>query len=163
MTLHNGRVDLGLILSLLGSLMSLPLNKRYHVGLGLCFAVLTGIHTWQHRRHLSHYLQKERPTMGFTSLYKRFLDPANKAAYLLQHVQVLHYIPGRVRLYSRHLVNNPEVARQVFTHLKDMPEIKDFSVNPATGSVLIQYSPEGVFKNPLLRELEQLVAKQKGR
>jgi hypothetical protein len=162
MTYSNGRIDLGLALSLLSSLLSLPFNKRYHIWLGVCFSVLALIHTWQHRKQASYYLQKERQHMNFLSQLKTLTLPAKKA-YLMQHVEVLHYIPGRVRLFSQQLVNNTAAASDLTSYLSAIPEIKQFSVNAATGSVLIQYWPADVANTPLLQELEQLVAKRYGR
>jgi hypothetical protein len=101
--------------------------------------------------------------MDLSSLYTNFFNSSAKIKLFLQQTQVLHYIPGRIRLYSQHLLNNPEIARQVSEHLKTIPEIKQFAVNAATGSLLIHYSPEDVLRNPLLRDMEQLVAKQYGR
>jgi hypothetical protein len=93
------------------------------------------------------------------SRYKQHADSA-KRAYFFHQVQVLHYIPGRVRLYSRHLVHNPELADAVSDYLQAIPEIRSFTVNPATGSVLIQYSPEDISGNPFLREVDEFVRKQ---
>ncbi|HWR07959.1 HMA2 domain-containing protein [Sporomusa sp.] len=101
--------------------------------------------------------------MDLSSLYTNFFNSSAKIKLFLQQTQVLHYIPGRIRLYSQHLLNNPEIARQVSEHLETIPEIKQFAVNVATGSLLIHYSPEDVLRNPLLRDMEQLVAKQYGR
>lgn len=162
--LYRRRVDIGLILSLASTLFSLPLNKRYHAALGVCFTLLAIFHTWQHRRLLVPYLQKERQAMGLMNWPpNKQSEISNKMAYFLQHVQVLHYIPGRVRLFSRLLVNNAAVAAQVSSQLETIGEISSFSINPATGSVLIQYLPEKVAQNPLLMELEQFAAKQMGR
>lgn len=162
MSLNNGRIDLGLALTLISSLISLPFNKRYHVWLGVGFGLLTLAHTWQHRRQVSCHLQKERQNMSLLSRYAQLKNSAKKT-YLLQQVQVLHYIPGRVRLYSRHLVNNAEIAAEIHRQLEAIPEIKNHSVNTTTGSVLIEYSPADVAGNPLLQELDQLAAKQYGR
>lgn len=160
--LRYGRVNLGLVVSLAGSLLSLPLNRRMHLWLGAGFTVLAAVHTWQHRRQFAHYLHKERQEMDISPLYN-FLHSSTKVKLFLQKTQVLHYMPGRVRLSSQHLLNNPEAVREVTEHLKTIPEIKQFTVNAATGSVLIQYSPEDVSRNPFLRDVEQLVAKQYGR
>ncbi|SMC86478.1 hypothetical protein SAMN04488500_11116 [Sporomusa malonica] len=101
--------------------------------------------------------------MDISSLYTKFSNSSAKVNLFLQKTQVLHYMPGRVRLSSQHLLNNPEIARQVSEHLETIPEIKQFTVNAATGSLLIHYSPEDVSRNPFLRDVEQLVAKQYGR
>ena len=91
------------------------------------------------------------------------INPSTKVKFFLQQTQVLHYMPGRVRLFSQHLLNNQEVARQVSEYLATIPEIKDFTVNAATGSLLIHYSSEDISQNPLLRDVEKIVAKQYGR
>lgn len=160
MSLCHGRINLGLIVSLLGSILTLPLNKRLHLWLGIGFVLLATIHTWQHRRQFTHYLHKERQDMDLASLV---INPSTKVKLFLQQTQVLHYMPGRVRLFSQHLLNNQEAARQVSEHLEAIPEIKDFTVNAATGSLLIHYSPEDISQNPLLRDVEKIVAKQYGR
>ncbi|TWH46166.1 HMA2 domain-containing protein [Sporomusa sp. KB1] len=100
--------------------------------------------------------------MGLSSLFESLMDSSKKKLFL-QQIQVLHYMPGRVRLQSQYVINNPEIVRQVSLHLKTMPEIKQFTINSATGSILIQYSPEDVSRNPFLRDIEQLVVKQYGR
>ena len=160
MSLCHGRINLGLVMSLLGSILTLPLNKRLHLWLGIGFVLLATIHTWQHRRQFTHYIHKERPEMDLSSLV---INPSTKVKFFLQQTQVLHYMPGRVRLFSQHLLNNQEVSRQVSEYLATIPEIKDFTVNAATGSLLIHYSSEDISQNPLLRDVEKIVAKQYGR
>lgn len=100
--------------------------------------------------------------MGLLSLYDWVADSAQRTLFL-QQIQVLHYMPGRVRLYVKQVNNKPEIAAQVRAYLEKMPEIKEFSINTATGSILIHYSPEGVLQNPFLRDLEERVARQYGR
>lgn len=160
MVLQNGRVDLGLILSLLGSLASLGFNKRYHVWLGIAFTLLSAVHTWQHRRRLSHYLHKEREHMKLSSLYTNLISSSSQTAAFLKQVQVMHYMPGRVRLFSRHLLHNAEIGAKVSQYLTSIQELDRFEINLATGSLLLEYSPANVASSVLLQDLEQLVAKQ---
>jgi len=89
-----------------------------------------------------------------------FVKQKSAISFLSQHVEVLHYVPGRVRLFSHQLINNPDNVQQVKKYLDSISEIHAFSVNPGTGSVLIQYSPVDVAGNPLLTEVEKLVARQ---
>ncbi|MGL5511836.1 MAG: HMA2 domain-containing protein [Sporomusa sp.] len=96
--------------------------------------------------------------MDLSSLYS-----STKMNLLLKQTRVVHYMPGRVRLYSQYLLNNQNIACKIKEHLATIPEIIDFAINTATGSLLIQYSPESVSHNPLLRDIEQWVAKQYGR
>jgi len=101
--------------------------------------------------------------MDLSSLYTSFFSSSTKINLFLQQTQVLHYRPGRVRLYSRHLLNNQDIACKIEEHLAAIPEIIDFAINTATGSLLIRYSPENVSRNPLLRDIERQVAKKYGR
>lgn len=159
----NGRVNLGLVLSLLGSLFSLPLSKRLHLWLGIVFTLLAAIHTWQHRRQFTHYLYRERDATDVSFLHTSPFSSPTKMNLLLQQTQILHYLQGRVRLYSQHLVNNQNLACKIGDYLATIPEIIQFTVNTATGSLLIQYSPENVSRSPLLRGIEQQAVKQYGR
>lgn len=89
------------------------------------------------------------------------LDSAKKKQFFRQ-LQVLHVTPGRVRLYSPHIINKPELVRQINLHLATIPEINQFTINAATGSILIHYSPAAVIQNPFLRDIEQIVVKNMG-
>lgn len=101
--------------------------------------------------------------MDLSSLCTSFFNSSTKMNLFLKQTQVLHYRPGRVRLYSQHLLNNQGIACKIKEHLETIPEIIDFTINTATGSLLIQYSPESVSHNPLLRDIERQIAKQYGR
>ncbi|WP_304542711.1 HMA2 domain-containing protein [Desulforamulus aquiferis] len=79
---------------------------------------------------------------------------------MLQHVagvQVLHYIPGRVRIYFRQIYNSPAKAEELRNYLGGFKEIRSFTVNHQTGTVLIEYSPEAVAGNKFLQEIEKLI------
>jgi hypothetical protein len=157
----NSKTNLGLVISVVGSLLALPLNKKYHVAFGIMLTVWSGIHSWQHRKSLTNHISKEVGGMrGFFTGCTNFFNQKTALSFLSQHVEVLHYVPGRVRLYSSQLVNNPINVQQVTAYLDSVSEIHTFSVNPGTGSVLIQYSPDDMAKHPLLTEVEKLVARQ---
>ena len=102
------KVNVSMLVSLTTSLILLPLNKRYHIWLGGFFVLLAAIHTWQHRRQLSSQLTMERPVKYLESLQS--LLPPYRCARHLKHLQVQHYIPGRVRLYSHKLLQNQDLA-----------------------------------------------------
>lgn len=73
-------------------------------------------------------------------------------------LRVLHFVSGRIRLQVRSMVGQPEKMDHIVQQLKQIPELTEVTVNPATGSILLQYVPEAVAKNPLLKELESLAA-----
>lgn len=155
------KTNLGLVISLAGSLLTLPLNKKYHIAFGILLTVWSGIHSWQHRKGLTNNIAKEVDGMrGLFTGCANFFNQKTASSFLSQHVEVLHYVPGRVRLYSNQLLNNPGNVQQVKNYLDSVSEIHMFSVNPETGSVLIQYSPNDVAENPFLIEMEKLVARQ---
>jgi Heavy metal associated domain 2 len=53
--------------------------------------------------------------------------------------QVVHAIPGRVRVKIARLKENPALAREVQEHLSAVQGIQQVEVNPVTGSVLVLY------------------------
>lgn len=164
MQIRHSFTSLGLAISLVGSLLTIPLNKKYHVAFGILLTAWTGVHSWQNRNRLvKHLLGEVSQIGGIFAGCANFLNQKTAISFLSEHVQVLHYIPGRARLYSHQLLNNVSNVQQVTKYLNSVKEIDTFSINPGTGSILIQYSPKAVASHPLLKEVENLVAKQCGR
>ena len=60
----------------------------------------------------------------------------------IRSTDVASYVPGRVRLYSKQLVNNASLEKQVHERLNALVEIERVDTNIATGSILITYEPE---------------------
>lgn len=77
----------------------------------------------------------------------------------MRQVTVSSYIPGRIRLYSRRLIGNAELSRQVYTYISNYHEIDSVDVNVVTGSVLIKYQPTLLRTNHDLAKMEQYVAR----
>ena len=80
--------------------------------------------------------------------------PASALELFLRSTEVASYMPGRVRLYSRQLVNNAALEAQVQAHLGALAEIEHVDTNIATGSILITYDPERLRANAELRRVE---------
>jgi hypothetical protein len=55
--------------------------------------------------------------------------------------QILHAIPGRIRVRISQVKENPAFAKQLEQALARMQMVQWFQVNPLTGSVLIGYDP----------------------
>lgn len=164
MRIRHSLSSLGLAVSLAGSLLTIPLNKKYHMAFGMMLTGWAGLHSWQNRNGLAKHLHREVSGIGgiFAGCANFFSQKA-VITFLSKHVKVLHYMPGRVRLYSHELLNNKTNVQQLTNYLDSIGEIHAFSINPETGSILIQYAPEGVASQPLLKEVENLVVRQWGR
>ena len=63
-------------------------------------------------------------------------------------------MPGRVRLYSKQLVNNAALEAEVQARLGALAEIEHVDTNIETGSILITYEPERLRANAQLRRVE---------
>ena len=80
--------------------------------------------------------------------------PQSAMEVFVRTTDVASYMPGRVRLYSRKLVNNAALEAQVQAHLGALAEIEHVDTNIATGSILITYDPERLRANAELRRVE---------
>ena len=80
--------------------------------------------------------------------------PQSAMEVFVRTTDVASYMPGRVRLYSRQLVNNAALEAQVQVHLGALAEIEHVDTNIATGSILITYDPERLRANAELRRVE---------
>ncbi|AEG59155.1 HMA2 domain-containing protein [Desulforamulus ruminis] len=151
------KLALGLLGSLFFCLASLPFSSKGHRAAGLIFSGFSFMHMHQYRKGLYHHLGRERD--GIKNFLEEIGGTVKKKMFRhLTGVQVLHYIPGRVRIYSRQIHNNQTKAQDLSNYLADIKEIQNFTVNHQTGSVLIEYSPEAVLGNKFLQEIEGLIA-----
>ncbi|NJL33348.1 MAG: heavy-metal-associated domain-containing protein [Chloroflexaceae bacterium] len=57
------------------------------------------------------------------------------------NVQVVHLLPGRIRIKADHVKGNRALADAMQRNLKAIQGIHRVNVNPVTGSVLIIYDP----------------------
>ncbi|MBM6833672.1 hypothetical protein H5989_07305 [Megamonas hypermegale] len=80
--------------------------------------------------------------------------PTTKLEWFLKSVKVASYIPGRIRVYSKALINNPQLKEKVENALAKYPELDKVTINLISGSVLIQYRPENIKANKELCEIE---------
>ena len=80
--------------------------------------------------------------------------PQSAVDVFIRTTDIASYMPGRVRLYSKQIVNNAALEQQVRAHLAKFPEIEGVEVNLATGSILITYEPERLRANAELRRVE---------
>ena len=81
--------------------------------------------------------------------------PQSAADLFVRSTDIASYMPGRVRLYSKQLVNNAALEKQVQAHLGTFAEIERVDTKIATGSILITYEPERLRANAELRRVEE--------
>jgi cation transport ATPase len=57
-------------------------------------------------------------------------------------LQIAHQVPGRIRMKVPSVKTNPELAEQIKQTFAAIPGIEEVSVNPTTGSVVLQYDTD---------------------
>ena len=67
----------------------------------------------------------------------------------------LHHIPGRLRVKTPIVRQNPNFAQEVQTILDPIEGINSVIINPVTGSILIEYSAETVASVKILNILKR--------
>ena len=85
--------------------------------------------------------------------------PHSALDLFVRSTDVASYMPGRVRLYSKQLVNNASLEQQVHERLNALTEIECVDTNIATGSILITYEPERLRANAELLRVEDYMRK----
>ncbi|MCR5559172.1 MAG: hypothetical protein K6F62_02270 [Schwartzia sp.] len=90
-----------------------------------------------------------------------FLDmtlfPQSKLDFFVRAVDVASYIPGRTRLYTRALVGNEALAKQVEDELSSAAGMKSVRTNTTTGSILLEYDQKILRTNPDLARMEDYI------
>lgn len=88
------------------------------------------------------------------------LPAKGKAKYLVSHVEVASLVPGRLRVIYADLKHDESLRAQVNDELAAIKEVNEFSINPITGSVVINYDTNLVAQNAFLSELLLLAAEK---
>jgi hypothetical protein len=147
-----------LLMSFGGSMAALGFgSKGWHTKAGLLFAGLSALHVWQYRKKM---LQDMKKGSGAVKMLEFMKNPFDRDNFFLSQVQVAHYIAGRIRLYCPRLVNNPALAEEIKASLAQIAELRSYKLNIYTGSILLEYVPSDVAKNPRLAKIEQAVIKK---
>ena len=135
-----------------GTLLSLALpSKRGHIVCGMAWAGLSALHAWQYRKKLAQDIKKNGRFLVMTNF------PQSKLDFFIRAVEIASYIPGRARLYARPLVGNEALAAQVKKELSRAAGMKSVLTNTTTGSILIEYDPETLRKDPDLARMEEYI------
>ena len=91
------------------------------------------------------------------SLVNAIPIPTSKIDLIVRNVEISSYMPGRIRLYSQKLVNNPALAKEITGELTSFSEIDEVNTNTVTGSVLIKYEPARLRRNNELLKAESYI------
>lgn len=126
-------------------------NKKLHLLCGTTLTALSCLHGWQYQKKLKTDLQRGVSALGISDLLS--LQKTNLERFI-QSVEISSFLPGRIRLHSKALVQNLQLQKQVTETLQGYKEISSIEINPLTGSVLIQYVPALLQKNPELARME---------
>src|SRR5215831_8825019 len=68
-------------------------------------------------------------------------------------VDLAHHLPGFLRLHSALLKGNARAAKETQRHLAEISGVRSASVNPSTGSVLLEYDPDVIPSTELIAAL----------
>lgn len=154
-------INWGLLASLTANLAALRTGGSVHAVAGGVFAGFAALHIWKHRRAFLLQTKQNGNWLGHDML-SQIAGPKLQAAYFMKQVQVLHYLPGRIRFYSSTIHHHPEMALEVKNRLQQIPEILQYEINAETGSILVKYHPDSVTENPILAEIELIAQRQAG-
>ena len=89
--------------------------------------------------------------------------PTSKMDWFLKSVTVGSYIPGRIRVYSKALINNAQLKLKVEETMAKYNELDKVTINTITGSVLIEYQPAKIKTNKELCKIEAYIKKRANR
>lgn len=154
------KVSLGIPLAagMTGTVLSLVTgNKKIHTVFGIAWTALSLIHLYQHKKVMKHNVGKGFGQMNILSAVG---IPTSKMDWFLRSVTVGSYIPGRIRVYSKALVNNHQLKLKVEEAMAKYVELDRVSINLVSGSVLIEYTPDNIKSNKELCEIEAYIKKR---
>ncbi|BEU88386.1 hypothetical protein TAMA11512_18500 [Selenomonas sp. TAMA-11512] len=83
--------------------------------------------------------------------------PRNKLDLFIRSVEISSFLPGRIRLYSKKLVGNEALAKEIQAQLRSFKELSEVETNTVTGSILIKYTPQLLHTNPDLTRVEEYI------
>jgi len=135
-----------------GTLVSLALpSKGAHIACGVLWTGLSALHAWQYRKKLAQDFKKNGGLLAVMDL------PQSKLDFFVRAVRIASYIPGRIRLYADVMVGNAEMARQVERELSSAAGMKSVRTSTTTGSILLEYDPAVLRKDPGLARMEEYI------
>lgn len=146
-----------LTIGMAGTVLSLVIkNKKIHTVCGIVWTALSLVHVYQYRKVMKNNIKKGLNQMNILSVVG---IPTSKMDWFLKSVTVSSYIPGRIRVYSKALINNIQLKVKIEKNMAKYKELDKVTINTITGSVLIEYKPAKIRTNKELCEIEAYVKK----
>lgn len=68
-------------------------------------------------------------------------------------IQIIHFVPGRVRLKAKSLRGTPDLARDIEAAFKRVPGISDVEASSLTGNILLSYDPHALLTEDATNKL----------
>lgn len=153
--MKNIGLGIPLAVGMAGTVASLFVGgKKLHTAFGVTWTALSLVHAYQYRRKIKNSAKKG---LEKVNILKAAGIPTTKMEWFLKSVEVASYIPGRIRVYSKALINNPQLKAKTEQSLAKYSELDKVTINIISGSVLIEYRPENIRNNKELYEMEMYV------
>lgn len=153
--MKNIGLGIPLTVGMAGTVASLFVGgRKLHTAFGVAWTALSLVHAYQYRRKIKNSAKKG---LEKVNILKAAGIPTTKMEWFLKSVEVASYIPGRIRVYSKALINNPQLKAKTEQSLAKYSELDKVTINIISGSVLIEYRPENIRNNKELYEMEMYV------
>ena len=88
-------------------------------------------------------------------MLKEIADLFDSRKHFLNSLTVTSSTNGRIRAYSTLIKDNNRNAQALAEYFSSVKELKSFSINDVTGSILIEYDPQTIRNNVEFLKLEQ--------
>lgn len=79
-----------------------------------------------------------------------------------EKIEILHYMPGRIRLKVPYIKNNQKICGVIHQHASSIKGVRSIEANPTTGSVLVRFDKDDTkimqILNETLEDAETLTA-----
>ena len=157
------KMSLGIPLAvgMTGTVLSLVTgSKKIHTVFGIAWTALSLAHAYQYKKVMKNNVRKGFSQMNILNAVGL---PTSKMDWFLKSVTVGSYIPGRIRVYSKALINNAQLKLKVEETMAKYNELDKVTINTITGSVLIEYQPAKIKTNKELCEIEAYIKKRANR
>ena len=139
-------LSIPMTISSVGTLVSLLAGKKWHIGFGVLWSVLSFWHALEHSGKMKKDAQR---------LLCAADNNSSELKKFASQIKILSFIPGRVRVYHSALVNNAALAKQLEEYVLSFTGVKNAVGNILTGSFLVEYDPERLRTKKGLAALEQ--------
>lgn len=81
------------------------------------------------------------------------LSAAKAADYILERVQIVHFMAGRIRVTCEDLKQDAALRAEIEERLSKAPAVTAYKINPVTGSVTVLYDFDKAKDDPLTAQL----------